>query len=344
MLNNKIKALFLGFLFLCFFTFLINLYPLKKIEKSTQKLASGSKNTNITVLGCKEFENIQENLEKLEVKNELEEEYKINLKKEYYKFVPKQFFEHLGKKDIGELKLGENVQKDVTIMFTDIRSSYKTSETLSLSDNFEFINNYLNIIGNSVRKFNGFIDKFLGDGVLSVFINESDAISCSNEIANLFENINLVSIGKNKLKYGMGLHSGKVVIGVVGEKERLTPTIISENVNLASKIENLNKILQTKILFTKELLNNLPKSFEINYRYIGTFNIDNLGVTLFENLDGFVGSDKTAYLKTKNIFESAVRNFENKDYVLANKLFIDVLKENEDDNLCKYYLKKCKYK
>ena len=98
----------------------------------------------------------------------------------------------------------------------------------------------------------------------------------------------------------------------------------------------------SNILFTKEVLNNLPKSFELNYRYVGTVNIDDYGVSVFENLDGFVGANKTAYLKTKLIFETAVRNFEEKNYKKARKLFIDVLKINDDDNLSKFYLKKCK--
>ena len=129
---------------------------------------------------------------------------------------------------------------------------------------------------------------------------------------------------------------------MVGEKERLTPTIISESVNLCYKIESLNKIFLSKILFTKEVLNNIDKSLELNYRYVGTASIDDIGVSLFENLDGYLGSNKTAFIKTKLIFETAVRKYEGKNYKEARKLFLDVLKLNEDDNLAKYYLKKCK--
>jgi len=339
-----LAGIFLSYILLCFFTFYINLYPLKKIEKSTKKLADGSKNTKITVLGSREFLGIQKNLEELEDNNIEIEDYKTRIKREYDKFVPREFFAHLGKKEIYELKLGENVQKDVTVMFIDIRHSYKTSESLSLDANFQFINHYLSIVGENIRKNNGFIDKFLGDGVLAVFTCESDALKCSTEISNAFENINLVGVGEDKIKFGIGLHSGKVVIGIVGEQERLTPTIISDSVNLTHKIESLNKIFKSNILFTKEVLNNLPREFDINYRYVGTVNIDDFGVSLFENLDGYIGANKTAFIKTKNMFESAVRNFEDKDYQKARTLLINVLKENEDDNLSQFYLKKCKIK
>lgn len=331
------------FVLLCFFTFYINLYPLKKIEKCTKNLSMGGKN-NVVILGSKEFDKIQNNLQDLEERNITQEEYKVRIKKEYYKFVPREFYDYLGKNEVFELKLGENVQKDVTVLFIDIRHSYKTSESLSLDDNFKFINGYLSVVGECVRNNNGFIDKFLGDGVLAVFLSESDAINCSTEISNNFENINLVSIGSDKIKFGIGIHCGKVVIGIVGEKERLTPTIISDSVNLAYKIESLNKLFLSNILFTKEVLNNLPSSFEINYRYVGTVNIDDCGVSLFENLDGYSGSNKTGFIKTKNIFETAVRNFENKEFDNARNLFIKVIEQNEDDNLAKYYLKKCKLK
>lgn len=340
--NLILAGIFFVYILFVFFILYVNLYPIKKIQSNTNRLAIGDKRLNNIVEGSKEFDEIQKNLINIQRKNLSNEEYKLRLKKEYYKFVPREFYDYLGKDDVFEMTLGESVQKDVTILFIDIRNSYKTSESLSLEENFKFINNYLSIVGESVRNFNGFIDKFLGDGVLAVFISEKDALLCSTQIANKFENINLVSIGMDKIRYGIGMHSGKVVIGIVGEKERLTPTIISDSVNLAYKIESLNKIFQSKILFTKEVLNNIPSDVELNYRYVGLVTIDSIGVSIFENLDSYIGSNKTAYIKSKNMFETAVRNYEEKNYKKARTLFLEVLKINEDDNLAKYYLKRCK--
>lgn len=337
-----LTAVFIVYFLLVFLTLLINLHPLKNIATNTKKLADGAKRLNLEISGSKEFNQIEKNLSSIKDKGISNEEYKLRLKQEYYKFVPREFYDYLGKDEVFDLKLGENVQKDVTILFIDIRRSYKTSESLSLDENFKFINNYLSVVGESVRQFHGFIDKFLGDGVLAVFLKETDAINCSTQIANKFQNINLVSVGGDKIKFGIGMHSGKVVIGIVGEKERLTPTVISDSVNLAYKIESLNKIFMSEILFTKEVLNNLPKSFELNYRFVGTMSIDDYGVSIFENLDGYIGANKTAFIKTKNMFESGVRNFEEKNYKLARKFFIDCLKINSEDNLAKFYLKKCK--
>jgi len=332
---------FVVYLFALFIIFAINLNPIKKIQIATRKLSDGAKKITNNIKGSKEFEVIQNNLSKLEKLNNDNEEYKSRLKKEYYKFVPKEFYDYLNKKDVFELTLGSNIQKDVTVLFCDIRNSFKTSESLSLDDNFKFINMYLTVVGENVRKHGGFIDKFLGDGVLAVFLSEESALKASIDISNYFENQNLVSI-EDKINFGMGIHSGKVVIAVVGDKERQTPTIISENVNLAHKIESLNKVFSTKALFTKDTLNNLPRDFEINFRYIGTISIDNSVVLpLFENLDCYIGAYKGALIKTKNLFETAVRSFEEKNYKREKNLFIKVLEQNEDDKLCKFYLKKC---
>lgn len=341
---NNIWALcliFVIYLFFMFVSFLINLQPIKKIQLNLEKLSNGTKFVSKKVQGSSEFNEIQQNLTSLAQMNINNEEYKLKLKKEYYKFIPKQFYDYLNKQEVFDLTLGTNIQKDVCILFCDIRNSLKTSETLSLDDNFKFINSYLTIVGECVRKNNGFIDKFLGDGVLAVFLSETDCLNASTQISNNFENQNLVSTN-DKIHFGIGIHSGKAVIGIVGDKERLNPTIISENVNLASKIETLNKVFKTRVLFSKETLNNLPKSYEINYRYIGTINIDNSEyVSLFENLDAFVGANKQILIKTKNMFEMAVRNFESKDYSKARNLFIKILEENDDDNLSRFYLKKC---
>ncbi len=319
----------------------INLRPIKKVVLGTKNLLLGQKSEMGFIEGSYEFDKIEENLTELENLAREKENYNFRLKKEYYKFVPKQFFDFLGKDEIFELGLGENVQKDATILFVDLRLSHKTSESLSLGDNFKFINSYLNVVGECVREEGGFIDKFMGDGVLAIFLNEVSALNCANKIAGKFFNMNLVGTG-DKIKFGIGLNCGKVVFGIVGDKERLSPTVISDSVNLAYRIESLNKIFRSNVLLTKEVLNNLPKDFDFNYRYVGLMNIDGVGVSVFESLDSFFGTEKTAFVKSKKIFESAVRNFEEKNYHLARKLFLQVLKINEDDNLAKFYLKKCK--
>lgn len=335
-------GLVICYILIVFATLYINLYPIKKIINTTQNLVSNKELKEDLIYGSREFDNIQTNLDGIKNSFKENDDYNIKLKKEYYKFIPKEFYDYLGKKDVFELKLGENVQKDVCVLFVDIRHSYRTSETLSLDDNFKFINSYLCVVGECVKENRGFIDKFLGDGVLAVFLNERDAVSCSVELSKRFENINLVSIGEDKIRYGIGIHSGKVIIGIVGEKDRLSPTIISDSVNLAYKIESLNKIFLSKILFTKEVLNNLPREFEINYRYVGLVKIDDVSVSLFENLDAYYGVDKQLYIKTKSFFETAVRNYEDKNYKNAKKYFLKVLEINEEDNLAKFYLKKCK--
>src|SRR5574344_1974827 len=148
---------------------LVVLKPLKKIEDSTRELARGRKNLNIDFEGAIEFEDIAKNL------SEVQNMYRKNDKKlnkkdvEYQKFVPKEYLKIFGSKKIEELDVGDNVQIKLCTMFCDLRNSYFSSETLSLADNFVIIQEFLKVIVKNVKKHNGFIDKFMGDGALAIF-------------------------------------------------------------------------------------------------------------------------------------------------------------------------------
>ena len=110
------------------------------------------------------------------MKNSLFEQ-QVKLTKAYQGFVPKQLLEYLGKDSILDVKLGDQVSINMSILFADIRSFTTISEKMSPEENFKFVNSYLNNIGPLIRKNNGYIDKFMGDGVMALFkSSEKDAI------------------------------------------------------------------------------------------------------------------------------------------------------------------------
>lgn len=340
-----ISSIYMIYTLVTLTTFIILLKPVRTLENITNNLAFGQRDCNIELEGAKEFASIEENL--IEIRNNYrEDDRKINKKDyEYQKFLPKHYLKLFGKTNIEQVEVGDSVQKDVCIMFCDVRDSFFASGTLNLQENFNIINSFLGLVGREVRKHSGFVDKFLGDGVLAIFENETDALNCANKICEKLEYGNLVTIGVSKLDFGIALHKGKVIIGIVGEKKRKSITIISEAVNLVNKVEHLNKILKTKIVFTKQILDGISEN-EFRYRYVGTIKFDDVedAVPLFESLDGFKGVYKNALIKTSTLFESGVRNFEKEKYEQAKNLFLQVLKDCNDDYLSRFYLAKCNSK
>lgn len=317
--------------------------PLGKVQSAVVSLENGYIRQEIKLGSGKEFEVIEKGL------NRINENYKESramfdkLNTEYSKYLPQQFVKELGKKSVLELSLGCNIQKEVTSVFIDIRNSTKTSYTLSLSENFDFINKYLGIIGPIVRKYNGFVDKYLGDGVLAIFLSPEVALKASNEIIRTI-NLDSKSLGIYSTKVGIGLHTGQVLIGVIGDKKRLSATVIADSVNSASYLEKLNRELGTNLLFSKPTLNALQKDFDINYRYVGTFELskDNK-ISVFECLDCYDDKKKAVLKENKLEFENAVRCYE-LGGINCKKIFEKCLERDKSDKVSTYYIEKIKKK
>lgn len=317
---------------------LVSLRPLKKLDINAREIANGKKNLNINFEGAEEFENISKSLNKVQAKYR-ENDKRLNKKEyEYQKFVPKEYLKYFGNKKIEQLKVGDYVQVKLCTMFCDLRNSYYSSETLSLQDNFNIIKEFLEIIANNVHKNNGFIDKFMGDGVVAIFDSEDDALTCAYQTAKKIDYQNLVSIGKEAIKYGIGLNSGMCVVGIVGQEHQKQFSVVSDVVNLCSRIEELNKILGTRVLMSKNFLSNLKNDY--SYRYIGTINFDDLtsNIPMFESLDAYNDAKKILLSKNLQEFESGVRYYEKGDYEKAKQFFALCLKNDSTDNLARFYL------
>ena len=229
-------VIFLAYCIAIMLMLILSLRPLKRIEDSTRELAKGKKNLNIDFEGAIEFDNIAKNLENIQKKYR-ENDRKLNKKDiEYQKFLVKDYLDFFGKK-IEELKVGDSAQTKLCTLFCDLRNSNFSSETLTLQDNFELIKDFLNPITKAIRQNGGFVDKFMGDGVVAVFKDEDDALNASNEIAKQLDYKNLVSVGKEPIKFGLSLNSGMCIIGIVGDNRQKQFSVVGDVVNLCSRIE-----------------------------------------------------------------------------------------------------------
>ena len=334
--------IFLAYAIALMITLFVTLRPLRKIENSTKLLANGRKTLNVDFEGAIEFDNIAKNLEGV-AKKFRENDKKLNQKDtEYQKFIARDYLKFFGKTKIDDLEVGDNVQVKLCTLFCDLRNSFFSSETLSLADNFELIKEFIKLVSTSIKKHGGFIDKFMGDGILAVFENEDDALASAIEIAKQLDYKNVVSVGKEAIRFGISLNSGMCVVGVVGSSKQKQFSVVSDVANLCSRIEGLNKLFGTRVLMTKNFMNNLKDSY--SNRYVGTIEFDDLTskIPVFESLDAYVDAKKMSIIKYLQEFESGVRFFEKKDFQKAKQFFVLCIKNNHDDQLAKYYLSRAK--
>ena len=172
----------------------------------------------------------------------------------YQRFVPEEILSTLGKNSILELNLGDQIEQNMSILFSDIREFTSTSEKLSPEENFKFINDYLEIMVPIVQKNNGFVDKFIGDAIMAIFPeNADDAIKCALEMQSAVTKVNekISEYLDKELEIGIGVNTGMVRLGTLGALERMEGSVISDAVNLAARVEQLTKQYPENIIVTE---------------------------------------------------------------------------------------------
>ncbi len=184
----------------------------------------------------------------------------LSLNKAYERFLPKDFLSLLGKKSVVDVELGDHVQATMSVLFADIRNFTGFSETLSPDENFNFINSFLSMMGPIIRKHHGFIDKYIGDAIMALYPRDADdAVSCAQDMQRALLTFNQVRIAKGKLPIaiGIGINTGLLMLGTIGEANRMNATVISDTVNIASRVESLTKKYQPSTLITEDTYNQL---------------------------------------------------------------------------------------
>ena len=187
-------------------------------------------------------------------------------------FVPQKFLELAGETDFTKLELGKSTTRDITILFSDIRRFTSLSEKMTPEENFKFLNSYLKRMGPIIREHGGFIDKFIGDAIMALFPGgqggrlPSDGGSRSAAEAALAMRAELIrynehrkSRGYEPIDIGIGIHTGSVRLGTIGENERWEGTVIGDTVNLASRIESLCASFTASIVVSHAVLKSLGK-------------------------------------------------------------------------------------
>ncbi len=194
-----------------------------------------------------------------------------NLNRSLERFIPHEVLGFLDKKSIIDVNLGDFSEQYMSVFFLDIRDFTSLSETMTPGDNFRFINSFLEKFGPIVRQNGGFIDKYLGDGIMALFPGEPDhALNAALSMREMLVRFNNerpeVEI---PVRFGIGIHSGMLMLGTIGENQRMDSTVISDTVNTASRLEQLTKMHQADILLSAETVDALVHPENYTLRPIG---------------------------------------------------------------------------
>lgn len=270
-----------------------------------------------------------------------------NLNIAYSRFVPHEFLQLLNKESIIDVQLGDQTQKELSVLFSDIRNFTALSEQMSPADNFKFINAYLSRMEPAILENGGFIDKYIGDAIMALFPGEADqavqaAISMLHTLIGY--NQTRMSRGLKPVRIGIGINTGLTMLGTVGGKSHMDSTVISDTVNLAARIEELTKQYGVPLLISHDTLTRLQSPDQYAYRLLDQVKVRgrSASVSIFEVFDANPPELRDGKRQTKATFEQGVILLNLKRYDQAEACFLACLKTTPGDTVATTYLKRCR--
>ena len=154
-------------------------------------------------------------------------------------------------------------EKETVVVFIDLRDFTKLSESKLPYDVVYILNKYYSVCGEIIERNKGRLDKFIGDGIMAIFdgsdqLNENckNSMKAATEISKSIKVLNnqMKSDFSEELRFGIGIHVGNTIVGMMGYGETVTETVVGDNVNIASRLEELNKKYKTELVVSKDVL------------------------------------------------------------------------------------------
>jgi adenylate cyclase len=172
----------------------------------------------------------------------------------------------------GTIRRGERRTLEAVVMFTDLRGFTAFSEDATEEEILDALDGYFEVVVRSVEEKGGDVLKFMGDGILSIFVIPSDGernFQCRQAAlaarSVLVELVTLNQIrsgaGQPQLDIGIGINAGQVIYGNIGSPGRLDFTVLGNAVNVASRIEGLTKTVGDRVLATATVADAAPDLF-----------------------------------------------------------------------------------
>lgn len=277
----------------------------------------------------------------------------FELNQSFFRFVPHQFLQYLGKDSIVDVKLGDNVQQEMSVLFADIRDFTSLSEQMTPEDNFKFINAYLSHVEPAIVEYRGFVDKYIGDEIMALFSHSADdAVRAGIRMLDLLAEYNKTRQRTDPTKptyrppiqIGIGINTGKLMLGTVGGKSRMDGTVIGDAVNLASRLEGLTKNYGVSLLISHYTFVRLDHINEYGIRLIDHVQVKGKleMVSVFEVFDADPPDLRAGKHATKTMFERGLLHYYLGEISEAIALFESCLEQNPQDKVAQIYLTRCK--
>lgn len=262
----------------------------------------------------------------------------------FQKYVPVSVINTLFQ-DPTSMLIGKN--KNLAIMFTDIRGFTSISESFAPDKLVEVLNSYFEQLVDIITKHHGIIDKYIGDAIMAFFGAPVElkntpiaTIKAANDMVIALNEFNKNLTQKKLPKFitGIGINYGLVTVGNIGSEKKMDYTVIGDAVNLSSRLEGLTKQYKQEIIFSNSIYDSIHTDFPCRIIDIVLVKGKTVGEKIFTT---------TPYLENDNILSGfalhneAMNNYMTRDYNKAIKKFKEVRKVIPNDFLATMFIERC---
>ncbi len=273
--------------------------------------------------------------------------------KAFSKFVPVTLVKQLIASNTGAELGGE--KRRLTMMFTDIEGFTTISESMQTEALLQHISEYLDHLTTIILGQSGTVDKYIGDAIMSFWgapVADPDhethacraALLCVRELESL--NARWTSQGKPELRTRFGISSGEVSVGNMGSRERMNYTVLGDAVNLASRLEGINKYYHTRIIVGANTAEVVKARFLMRPVDVVAVKGKAQGVPIYELLAGLPDDPEVPatpqHLRLKELTEQAFAAYLDRDFEKALLLYQQLAQEFPDDGVGSLFVERCR--
>jgi adenylate cyclase len=247
--------------------------PLTELKRVLDSIAKGDLKARANVASKDEFGEVAQSVNAMA--EGLTERDRV--KSAFARYVSQQVMDSVLTSDSGSVLRGD--RRRITVLFSDIRGFSKISEHLAPEKVVQLLNDYFELMVEVVFRYQGTLDKFMGDGLMAIFgAPENDpyqeehalkaAIEMQQELAKLQARWDAEGI---QIRIGVGIHSGPAIVGTIGSSRRMEYTAIGDTVNVASRLQTATKELGANILISEHTYYGAKGAFP--FRNMGTITV-----------------------------------------------------------------------
>lgn len=262
------------------------------------------------------------------------------------RFVPKRYLQLLNREHLEEVQLGDGVKRKISPLFADIRGFTTLAESLAPEGTALFLNTYMRYMAPIIRSNRGFVNQFLGDGIMALFPESpSDAVSAAVEMVEILPKFNeeIKSRGFPAISVGIGINTGDVMICILGEEGRMDASVVSDVVNSAARIEGLNKFYKTQLLFSEEVYRQLTNKDKFLTRIVDKVILKGKtkGMNIYEASPLPTEENLKNELHYLELFNDGFAAYEKGDFIKAEAIFNQCLELKPKDTVAEMLKTRC---